>query len=159
MSKSASESEWQCRPFTRKYSDGEWVRENKDPLHPPQKIIATEKLLYVSVCSHSFNLLTCSNYSYSTLIYVWQLYIKKKFSLTEQCSCLQAGRGEYHMFRWNVNQSFGQFFHENISATGYAQWFFLICSGPSVFCLPLKSRKVDLIRDFFQFVSQGFFWY
>ena len=160
MSKSESESERQCCPFTRKCSEGKWMRENKNPLPPPQKITATEKLLYISVCSHGFNLLTCSNYSYSRLIYVWQLYIKKMFPLTEQRSCLQAGRGEYDMLRCNVNQPFGQTFHENISVTGCAYWFFLICSRPLVFCLPLmKSRNVNLIGDFVQVVFQGFFLY
>lgn len=96
------------------------MRENKNPLPPPQKITATEKLLYISVCSRGFNLLTCSDYYYSRLICVWQLYVKKMFPLAEQHSCLQAGQGGFDMFRYNVNQSFGQTFHENISDTGCA---------------------------------------
>lgn len=158
MSKSEFESERQRCPFTRKCFNGEWVRENKNLLSPPQKITATEKLLYISVYSHGFNLQTCSNYSYSRLIYVWQFYIKKMLPLPEQHPCLQAGRGEYYVFRCKVHWWFGQTFIENFFDKGCTYWYFLICSSHLIFCfLLMKMRNVALIRGFFHFVSQGFF--
>lgn len=153
MGESESESERQCCPFTRKCSKGEW--ENKNLLPPPQKITATEKLFYISVCSRGFNLLTCSNDSFSKLIYVWQLHISKMFPLTGQHSCLQAGREEYDMFRRNVNQSFGQTFRENVSATPCAHWFSLIAVGPR-FLSPLEEGQKCWPQKGFLPVSQGF---
>lgn len=108
------------------------VRENKSPLPPPQKITATEELLYMSVCSHGFNLLTYSNYSYSRLIYVWQLYVKRS-SLQQNNTCLQAALGNMMC----SDAVWGSYLAKKISLTLPVQAdFSLFAVGPWFFVSP-----------------------